>query len=199
MTGNRSLGLLGIGGGITGLAVIIIVGVFVLIPPARAQVACPADPAWSKSTPPINFDHVFCGEIRSNGSATGFHARPDAINPATVAGVEVTQSPNANGIYAGTVRLRNRNGDDPQKFSSLFPDACSMEQVTASILYAFEHRQACPAGSPGWWQCGANRPEDGGLTGEDVKFCVGAAPQSRFLIAMGLLKDGRINTAFPLR
>lgn len=169
-----------------------------LVASASAQVACPTQQGWSATTPPVNLDHVFCGEIRSNGSATGFHARPNAINPTTVVSVDVTQSPNASGIYAGTVTLRNPNGPDPRKFSSIFPDDCSLDQVTASILYAFENRQACPAGSPRWWKCGSNRPDP--LALEDAeRFCVGDDRTSRFLIAIGMLRDGRINTAFPLR
>jgi len=200
MTGNGVLRLFG-GGATLIFAVMLFAlgGLGGLIPSAVAQVACPAEPRWSNTTPPVNLDHVFCGEIRSNGSATGFHARPNALNPKTVASVDITQSPNANGIYAGTVTLSNPNGPDPRKFSSIFPDDCSMDQVMASILYAVENRQACPAGSPGWWRCGLNRPNQAALAKQDMTFCVGATSTSRFLIAMGMLKDGRINTAFPLR
>ncbi len=160
---------------------------------AAAEVDCPASPHWSDTVPPLNVDHVFCGEIKKN-RAKGFHSRPGGEDPATVASFVVIEKPNASGIYGGTVTLNNPSGDNPSKFSTIFPDNCSQDEVMKSILHAYENPQACPAGAPGWASCGLNRPAKGG-----AGYCVGNDAGLRFSIAFATLKDGRINTAFPLR
>ena len=175
-------------------AILLVCGLFMLnIAPAMAQVACPANPHWTATNPPINADHVFCGEI--NNGAKGFHSRPGGLNPATVASFVVTQQPNGNGIYGGTVTLVNPNGNNPSKFSTIFPDNCTQAEVEQSVLYAHGNVQACPAGAPGWALCGMNRPANGNGAG----YCIGNDANSRFYIAFATLGNGNINTAFPLR
>lgn len=180
------------------LAVGTVIGVF---GGAQADAFCPIEPHWNISDPPINLDHVFCGEARSGSKAAGFHARPGGQNPGTIIDFEISQPANENGVYAGMATFDNPNGRDPVKFSSIFPDSCSRDQIVASISYAFDHQNACPAGAPGWWKCGPNRPKgpDGAPDAALGGFCIGDDPGSRFTIVMGLLRDGRINTAFPLR
>lgn len=163
------------------------------ITPAFAQVACPANPHWSATVPPINMDHVFCGEIKNN-NAKGFHSRPNGINPATVVSFVKTQEENVNGIYGGIVTLINPGGPNPSKYSSIFPDSCSQGQVVESILYSYSHQQACPPGAPVWATCGVNRPQNS----DSAKYCVGNDVSSQFYIAFALLANGDINTAFPL-
>jgi hypothetical protein len=161
------------------------------------EVACPADPHWSNTTPPINIEHVFCGEV-DGSRAKGFHSRPNGINPASVAEVAITQAANAHGVYAATITLVNPDGANPSKFSTMFPDSCSQAEVTQSILHAFDHPKACPDGAPRWATCGMNRPE----TGEVDGFCVGETADTPFSIAFATLSHGgnagNINTAFPL-
>ncbi len=161
---------------------------------ASAQVTCPADPHWMETTPPINADHIFCGEIKSD-TAKGFHSRPGGINPATVENFVVTQQPNANGVYAGTLTLVNPNGSNPSKFSSIFPDSCTEAQVVQSVLYAQANSETCPAGAPNGASCGMNRP----ATDDGTKYCIGDDAKSRFTIAFATLNNGNINTAFPIR
>lgn len=161
---------------------------------ASAQVTCPSDPHWLETTPPINADHIFCGEIKSN-KAKGFHSRPGGINPATVENFVVTQQANANGVYAGTLTLVNSNGSNPSKFSSIFPDSCTEAQVVQSVLYAHANTESCPAGAPRWASCGMNRP----ATDDGAGYCIGDDANSRFTIAFATLNNGNINTAFPLR
>ncbi|GAA0609624.1 EndoU domain-containing protein [Thalassospira tepidiphila] len=166
---------------------------------AQAQVACPAEPHWSNTTPPINIEHVFCGEVDGN-RAKGFHSRPDGINPASVADVKITQAPNASGVYGATITLVNPSGPNPSKFSTMYPDTCSQAEVEKSIIYAYDHQVACPTGAPHWASCGFNRPEGGSVAG--AGYCVGPSEDVRFYIAFATLSHGanagNINTAFPL-
>jgi len=166
---------------------------------AQAQVVCPADPHWTDTTPPINIEHVFCGEVDGN-RAKGFHSRPDGINPASVADVKITQAPNASGVYGATITLVNPDGPDPSKFSTMFPDSCSQAEVEKSIIHAYDHQVACPTGAPHWASCGFNRPEGGSVAG--AGYCVGPSKDARFYIAFATLSHGahagNINTAFPL-
>ena len=164
---------------------------------AQAEVTCPADPHWSATTPPINIQHVFCGEVDGN-RAKGFHSRPDGINPASVANVKITQEPNESGVYGATVTLVNPDGSNPSKFSTMFPDSCHQAEVEKSILHAFDNPVACPTGAPHWASCGFNRPEGRSAGG----YCIGRSKEARFYIAFATLRHGvnagNINTAFPL-
>jgi len=178
----------------TSTSILLLSGVlFASLNLAAAEVACPAEPHWSGTEPSMNIDHVFCGEVKRN-RAKGFHSRPGGENPATVESFVLGEAADARGIYSGTVTLSNPEGDNPSKFSTMFPDNCSQHEVMKSILHAYEHPQACPEGAPGWATCGLNRPEQGG-TG----YCVGKDAGLRFTIAFATLKNGKINTAFPLR
>lgn len=164
---------------------------------AQAEVTCPAKPHWSATTPPINTEHVFCGEVDGN-RAKGFHSRPDGVNPASVADVKIIQEANASGVYGATVTLASPDGRNPSKFSTMFPDMCRQAEVEKSILHAFDHPVACPTGAPRWASCGFNRPEGGDAAG----YCVGPSEDVRFYIAFATLSHGphagNINTAFPL-
>lgn len=158
--------------------------------PADAQVNCPALRHWSSSNPPVNLRHIFCGEWR-NGRAKGFHSRPNGQNPVTIAQVVVTQPKNSQGIYGGRWSYRGYSHKD--KFSTFFPDGCTYSQVVKSILYAANHPTSCPEGAPNWANCGPNHPQESG-----VGYCQ-AKDDSIFTIALGLLNNGNVNTAFPLR
>ncbi|MGI9334436.1 MAG: EndoU domain-containing protein [Gammaproteobacteria bacterium] len=145
------------------------------------------------SGPRINQRHVFCGEWdKRRSTPKGFHSRPGGRNPGTVAKLEISQRPDSAGIYGIRWRFSGEHGDD--KFSTMFPDHCTREQVLASIGYAAQHRQRCPSGAPHWAWCGPSA-----ATGDRAKgYCTGK-DSTRFTIAGGTLDDGRINTAFPLR
>ncbi|WP_162181424.1 EndoU domain-containing protein [Thalassospira australica] len=180
---------------------LVAVAVIAISGQVQADRSCPIKPRWNSSDPAINLDHVFCGEARSGSKAAGFHARPGGQNPGTVIDFDISKPANDNGVYAGMATFDNPNGRDPVKFSSIFPDSCTRDQIVASISYAFDHQNACPPGAPGWWHCGPNRPKSSdGVPDVAVNgFCIGDDPGSRFTIVIGLLRDGRINTAFPLR
>lgn len=106
-----------------------------------AAVACEGARAeWSASDPPVNLTHVFCGEVKADGRAVGFHARPGGVDPETARVVEIEDGPNAEGVYTARIQVRPPGGswaraDD--KFSSLFPDSLSVEEVVQAILTAY--------------------------------------------------------------
>ncbi|HEY9815905.1 MAG TPA: EndoU domain-containing protein [Candidatus Obscuribacterales bacterium] len=162
----------------------------------QAQSAtCPTSSQWvaAYSGRQINYPHIFCGELR-DGQLSGFHSRPNGQNPSTVGQFTITQSANAQGIYAG--QWSYAGSSSPSKFSTMFPDPCLATQVLNSIAYAEAHRVTCPAGAPSWAWCGQNRPTSG--SDNSSQFCP-ARDGTTFIIAGANLSDGRINTGFPLR
>jgi hypothetical protein len=162
---------------------------------SQAQgVSCPASGQWATAAngAQVNYPHIFCGELR-DGQLRGFHARPNGQNPSTVSQFSITQSANAQGIYAG--QWTSASASHLTKFSTLFPDHCSTSQVINSIAHANANRTTCPAGAPSWAWCGQNRPSNATSSGQ---YCLGRDGNS-FIIAGANLSDGRINTGFPIR
>lgn len=151
---------------------------------------CPNLARWSGTNPPVNQAHIFCGEWSQN-QPKGFHSRPGGRNPNTVQNFQVSQSVNSQGIYGGTWNYVGQS--NPRKFSTMFPDNCTQTQVVNSTVYAANHRQSCPANAPSWAWCGPNAP-----TVNAANYCKGNN-NSLFTIAGASLRDGKINTAFPIR
>ncbi|MEO9061119.1 MAG: EndoU domain-containing protein [Nitrosospira sp.] len=162
---------------------------------ALAEVGCATLPRWVAldNGLQMNQQHVFCGEW-SGGRSKGFHSRPGGANPSTVKTFTVQDAPNSAGIYAG--KWSYNNGSDKTKFSSMFPDNCSVEQVLNSISHASTHPDGCPVGAPGWVKCGPNRPVS--TTAEALSdYC--SKEEAFFPIGFAPPEGGRINTAFPIR
>ncbi|MBI5936528.1 MAG: EndoU domain-containing protein [Betaproteobacteria bacterium] len=147
-----------------------------------------ADPNfdWSATNPPVNVRHVFCGAFNAQGRPTGLHSMAIVNTSAIILGVNNPANPR-NGVYDATVAFTN-NGVRSQKMSTFFPNACSQGQITASIVYA-ANNQTGPA-QP-WGVLGPSAPQNGGNA-----YCLGSNGQP-IVIRMGLLNDGRVNTAFP--
>lgn len=168
-----------------------------LVPlPAFAAVDCATLPHWVTldNGLQMNQKHVFCGEW-TDGRPKGFHSRPGGVNPATVKEFTVQDSPNSAGIYTG--RWSHNNNPARSKFSSMFPDSCSIGQVLNSISHASSYPdRSCPAGSPGWVKCGKNRPVQGTKM-ELSGYC--SNNEAFFLIGFAAPGNNKINTAFPLR
>ena len=139
--------------------------------------------AWTDTVPALNLRHILCGEIKKNGDVAGMHSRA-IIETAPIKEVQA-QPPGPNGLYGATLFFENGKS----KNSTFFPDICTVEQVTNSILYAVKHSHA-PA-KP-WGKLGCSAPAKA-----DPKYCAGP-DGTRFVIRFGELDDGRINTAFPL-
>lgn len=161
--------------------------------PASAQVACPVGAIVNAGLPTINGDHIFCGEI--DGNVKGFHSRPGGVNPANagIANVVITAAANAMGVYNISF---DKNGQH-KTISTMFPDSCSRQEVVNSILYAEANHDACPAGAQHWATCGWNRPDP--VLATQGPYCEGDDPDNRFHVQFGLLGNGTINTAFPVR
>lgn len=137
---------------------------------------------WTGHRPAINARHVFCGEIRE-GKPKGFHSTRLRDTSEVVTGVRGI-SRSADGIYTATVMF----GDGLTKFSTFFPDSCTVDEVLASIHHASTH---IGGDHPAWGQLGPSAPADG-IDG----FCLDHGGRA-FPIRMGLFDDGRVNTAFP--
>lgn len=146
--------------------------------PALAIVLCHpvfADTVWTKTDPPINATHIFLGEINRSGKPTGFHAKPGGVEPKNARIEAISDGPNAAGVYTAQVEIRDRlTGQWKEKFSTLFPDRLSHPQVIEAILNAYHHR----------------------IPGNDAPW---RGPSGLGFEVQGYtLRDGRINTAYPV-
>jgi hypothetical protein len=177
------------------LALVVLCSVSVCAGACEVAVDCTELARWTKrpKPPQVNQAHVFCGEWKHNAPG-GFHSRPGGLDPASVTRFAITQPANTQGIYGGSWSYTGQ--PRTSKFSTMFPDACSMSQVLNSIVYAATHPVRCPANAPHWAVCGPNRPTS---TIQDSDLFCAANDGSIFLIAMAKLSNGRVNTAFPLR
>jgi hypothetical protein len=112
----------------TSLTVILLVGLIFFAGPVSSEMDCTEISHWSITTPPINQQHVFCGEWneRKNRPA-GFHSRPAGKNPATVGTLKITQQPKAGGLYG--VRWSYAGHPDREKISSIM--GASWKRVSA--------------------------------------------------------------------
>jgi len=167
---------------------------------ASAAVDCGILPQWVTlgNGMELNQQHVFCGEWsggRMGGGPKGFHSRPGAVNPSTIHEFRVQDRPSAAGIYTG--KWTHRNDPAKTKFSSMFPDNCSVGQVLNSISYASAHADpTCPIASPAWAKCGKSRPTEA-IGDELAKYC--GNNEVLFVIGFAAPKNNKINTAFPIR
>jgi hypothetical protein len=182
-----------IGLGITAMAILSCVPIFATS--GQVAVDCTTLAQWTKRpTPPqVNQVHVFCGEWKQS-TPRGFHSRPGGLDPDTVTGFSITQPANDQGIYGGSWSYTAH--PQPQKFSTMFPDACSMQQVLNSIVYAASNPTRCPANASRWAVCGANQPKS---TSQSAELYCDSSNGTIFLIAMAKLRNGYVSTAFPLR
>lgn len=150
---------------------------------AAGQPSCEDESfGWSDTSPAVNLRHVLCGEIKKNGDVVGMHSRA-VLDTAPVKEVQA-QPAQADGLYSAKVFFENGKS----KNSTFYPDHCSVEQVTRSILYAVKnsHGPAKP-----WGKLGCSAPAK-----PDPTFCTGPGGE-RFVIRFAEFDDGRINTAFP--
>lgn len=145
--------------------------IFTACTPRGAQ----ADRVWTQTDPPVNATHIFLGEINRSGKPTGFHARPEGKDPKSARIIEIREGPNRAGVYTAQVEVRDAvSGTWREKFSTFFPDRLSHGEVVSAILHAYRHRES---GQQAPWR---------GPSGLG------------FPIQGYTLRDGRINTAYPV-
>lgn len=130
---------------------------------------------WTQTDPPINFAHVFLGEINRRGKPVGFHSRPEGKDPPSARLVKRLDGPNEEGVYVARVAIREPGSEKwLEKNSSIFPNSMTPQDVIQAILYAFRK----------------------GETDDRGKF---RGPSGRgFTIEGWTLRDGKINTAYPI-
>ncbi len=130
---------------------------------------------WSDTSPSLNLTHIFEGEINRKGKATGLHHMPGGKAPEGTRLKKILSPPNKAGIYTALVEVLDRNsGRWKEKFSSLFPDRASRQDLIKAILNAYRNREKKSGRK---WR----------------------GPSSQgYHIEGYLLKDGRIITAYPL-
>src|SRR5262245_36612881 len=154
---------------------------------SEVAVDCTELARWTKrpKPPQVNQAHIFCGEWKQNAPG-GFHSRPGGLDPNPVSRFTITQAANAQGIYGVTWSYTGHPRSS--KFSTMFPDGCSMSQVLNSIAYAATHPIRCPVNAPHWAVCGPNRPTS--TVQHSDSFCA-ANDGTIFMIAIAKLKNGR--------
>lgn len=111
----------------------------------HAQVVCPrptgARYVGNGNSPDVDTQHIFCGEVPSQGVAQGFHSRPNGQNPAsisnTAAGQPVTGVPGVYKLRNFTITEGSNTGT--KNVSTMFPDGCSFGNVIAAIQNAHNH------------------------------------------------------------
>jgi hypothetical protein len=157
--------------GLTSLAMLILSLLLVLYP--GSSMAC--GKRWTQTHPPINLAHIFHGEINRSGRPVGFHSRPVGQDPSHARVVQRLDGPNAEGVYVARVAIREPGSETwLEKNSSIFPDSMTPQDVIQAILHAF-HK---------------------GETDDRSKF---RGPSGRgFTIEGWTLRDGKINTAYPI-
>lgn len=103
-------------------------------------------PHWSDDRPNVNLWHVFLGEINRHGEPTGFHSRPDGLDPPNARVERLRDGPNAVGVYTATVEVRD-GARWKRKFSTFFPDSMTADEVVDTILNAY-HASPNPTAQP---------------------------------------------------
>ena len=143
---------------------------------------------WSADDPRINLRHLFCGEIR-RGQPKGFHSVRLVATTRLIRNVG-HRTEEGGGIYSAIVEFANGRS----KLSTFFPDHCTLEQIVRSVSHAAanvsgRHRA--------WGAIGLSAPPPAAPRRGDLEtFCLDNTGQP-FEIRLGVLANGRINTAFP--
>lgn len=95
---------------------------------------------WSKTKPQINKTHIFCGEYNSRWKPTWLHSMPDWIIPPNIK-ILKKEDKNKLWVYNAKIEVYDiKNKEFKNKFSSIFPDNLSMEEVEEAILTAWKNK-----------------------------------------------------------
>lgn len=130
---------------------------------------------WSKTSPAINIHHIFLGDINKRGKPTGFHSRPKGKDPKSARLKRIQSKPNKAGVYTARIEVFDQSTQQwREKFSSLFPDKLSANEIISAILHAYSNRDKSKK-QPWSGPSGLGFPIQGYV-----------------------LNNGKINTAFPV-
>ncbi|MDQ7091011.1 MAG: EndoU domain-containing protein [Methylococcales bacterium] len=151
---------------------------------AHAELSCQSKlVTWSDSRPAVNLKHIFCGESK-NGRNKGVHSNYLLSTSPLVTGIS-NKKQLKGGIYSAKVKF----SDGKSKFSTFFPDHCTLATITRSVIYASTHKTA---NHRQWGILGQSAPKP-----DSRGYCLQFNGDT-FTIRMGLMKNGsRVNTAFP--
>jgi len=95
---------------------------------------------WSDTVPKINKTHIFCWEYNSKWKPTWFHSMPNWIAPKTIEIYELEKK-NKYWVYNAKIWVYDiKNDKFRNKFSSIFPDNLSKDEVENAILTAWENK-----------------------------------------------------------
>jgi hypothetical protein len=117
------------------------------------------------------------------------------VKPSNFQSAQPTDAPNTAGVFTlRQIKLEFNGKVYTKSFSSMFPDHCSADQITASIVYS-NTTSTSNCSNPSWAQCGMSAPETGATDG----YCNGN-DGNPFQVASALLYDdnSKINTGFPI-
>ncbi|PHQ69960.1 MAG: hypothetical protein COB93_06665 [Sneathiella sp.] len=130
---------------------------------------------WSKTDPSLNITHIFMGDINSRGKPVGFHVAPKTDGYPHARIKQTLSGPNKAGVYTAMIEIFDPETSRwKEKFSSIFPEKLTKQQIIDAILSAFKNNRL-PQGAK--WQ---------GRSGRG------------FLIEGYTLKNGTVNTAYPI-
>ncbi|MBE7638363.1 hypothetical protein GUA87_16010 [Sneathiella sp. P13V-1] len=149
--------------------------VFVVLLLDASSVIARSSSDWSETDPSVNLTHIFLGEINKKGKATGLHHLKGGQPTQNARLKKILSTANRFGIYTAMIQIRDlKNNTWKEKFSSMFPNTYSKQQVLDVILKAY--RNADLRKGQKW----------GGPSGKGYR------------IEGYLLRDGRIITAYPI-
>ena len=139
---------------------------------------------WSKTQPAVNLRHIFCGEIDYRARAKGFHSTQLLATTTEVKDI-FKKKWLRGGIYNARVKFANGK----TKFSTFFPEQCTVAMIVRSVVYAARNKAK---DHPQWGILGPSAPHK-----KVQDYCLDDRDKP-FTIRMGLTRNQRrIITAFP--
>jgi len=139
---------------------------------------------WSKTRPAVNLRHIFCGEIDYRGHVKGFHSAQLLATSTDIKDVYRKKKLHG-GIYNARVEFVNGK----TKFSTFFPEQCTVAMIVRSVAYAAQNKTK---DHPQWGILGPSAPKN-----KAQDYCLNNRGRP-FTIRMGFSRNHRrINTAFP--
>ena len=167
------------------LLLLLFVSIYSTFSANTAEISCANQSfQWSKTQPAVNLRHIFCGEIDNRARAKGFHST-QLLTTATEVKSIFKKKWLRGGIYNARVKFANGK----TKFSTFFPEHCTVAMIERSVVYAArnktkDHHQ--------WGILGPSAPQK-----NTQNYCIDDKGNP-LTIRMGLSRNQRkIITAFP--